>query len=89
MKVPTLPPAPPPLSLIPLSFVSAVLQSSLVPRVHQNSHQADYALSFNLSVLYVSVDHTEKTPANPFLFATLSLTQTISTMLHETLAAKT
>lgn len=76
-----------PFSLIPLTFVRAVLQSSLVPRVHQNSHQADYALSFNLSVLSVRVDHTARTLTNPLLFAALSLTQTICTLLHKTLGA--
>lgn len=90
LKVPSLPLVafPPfPLSLIPLTFVRAVLQSSLVPRVRQNSHQADYALSFNLSVLSVRVDHTARTSANPLLFTALSLTQTICTLLHKTLGA--
>lgn len=39
-----------PFSLIPLTFVRAVLQSSSVPRVHQNSHQADYALYLSTSL---------------------------------------
>lgn len=42
-----------------------VLQSSLLPRVWKSSHQADYALSFNLSALFVPVDHTASTKTNP------------------------
>lgn len=41
------------------------LQSSLLPRVQQSSHQADYALSFNLSALFVPLDHTASTRINP------------------------
>lgn len=54
---------------------SCVLQRSMFPRVQQSSHQADYALSFNLSALFVPLDHTSSTQTNPvFVQGFLSFT---------------
>lgn len=76
-------------TLIPLSFAfckCCVLQSSLLPRVQRSSHQADYALSFNLSALFVPPDHSASTQTNPlFVQGSLIYSDQNCTLHHKRL----
>lgn len=63
-----------------------VLQSSAFPRVQQSSHQADYALSVNLSALFVPLDHTASSQTNPaFVRGFLICSDQNCTFQHECL----
>lgn len=81
-------------ALIPLSSPlfskCRVLQSSSVPREQQSSHQADYALSINLSALFVPADHTASARANPlFVHASVIYSNQNYTQHHKGLWAVT
>lgn len=74
----------------PLLSKCCVLQSSSVPREQQSSHQADYALSINLSALFVPANHTASARANPlFVHASVIYSDQNYTQHHKRLWAVT